>query len=181
MSKVKRGFEVVSSKSDQQINLPVRQTKNAAGYDFECAEDFILPSIWKLNFIKIFRLLHHEKEINMTDLIQANKILKPLLVPTGIKAYMQSNEFLLLANRSSNPLKRRLVLPNGVGIVDADYYNNSGNEGEIFFQLLNFGVTDVHIKKGERIGQGIFVPFLTTDNETLPQNERSGGFGSTKK
>lgn len=181
MSKVKRGFEVVSSKSDQQINLPVRQTKNAAGYDFECAEDFILPSIWKLNFIKIFRLLHQEKEITTTDLMQANKILKPLLVPTGIKAYMQANEFLLLANRSSNPLKRRLVLPNGVGIVDADYYNNSGNEGEIFFQLLNFGVTDVHIKKGERIGQGIFVPFLTTDNETLPQNERSGGFGSTKK
>ncbi|WP_137597906.1 dUTP diphosphatase [Paucilactobacillus kaifaensis] len=176
-----RGFEVVSKKVDQQINLPLRQTKNAAGYDFECAEDFVLPSIWKLNFIKIFKLLHQKKAISEEELLQADEVLKPLLVPTGIKAYMQPNEFLLLANRSSNPLKRRLVLPNGVGVVDADYYNNSGNEGEIFFQLLNFGVTDVHIKKGERIGQGIFVPFLITDNETLPQNERSGGFGSTKK
>lgn len=178
---MKRGFEVVSTKADQQINLPLRQTKNAAGYDFECAEDFILPSIWQLNFVKIFKLLHHEKQIDAADLQQANEVLKPLLVPTGIKAYMQPNEFLLLANRSSNPLKRRLVLPNGVGVVDADYYNNSGNEGEIFFQLINFGVTGVRIKKGERIGQGIFVPFLTTDNETQPQKERSGGFGSTKK
>ncbi|BAP85014.1 dUTP diphosphatase [Paucilactobacillus hokkaidonensis JCM 18461] len=176
-----RGFEVVSAKSEQQINLPMRQTKSAAGYDFECSEDFVLPSIWKYKFVKIFKLLHKKNEVSDMEFQEANAVLKPFLVPTGIKAYMQPNEFLLLANRSSNPLKRRLVLPNGVGIVDADYYNNSGNEGEIFFQLLNFGVTDVKIKKGERIGQGIFVPYLTTDTETVPSKKRSGGFGSTKK
>ena len=60
---------------------------------------------------------------------------------------MQDNEFLLLANRSSGPLKRRLILPNGVGIVDADYYDNDSNEGEIFFQLINYGLTDYHIKR----------------------------------
>ncbi|KIS03792.1 dCTP deaminase/dUTPase family protein [Paucilactobacillus wasatchensis] len=178
---MKRGFEIITAKQDLQINLPKRQTKNAAGYDFECAEDFILPSIWKLNFIKIFKLLHQTKEITVTDYQQANAVLKPLLVPTGIKAYMQPDEFLLLANRSSNPLKRRLVLPNGVGVVDADYYNNDSNEGEIFFQLLNFGVTDVSIKKGERIGQGIFMPYLVADDEQAPKNKRNGGFGSTKK
>ncbi len=51
-------------------------------------------------------------------------------------------------------------MPNSVGIVDADYYNNDANEGEIFFQFINFGIKDVHIKKGERIGQGIFVTLL---------------------
>lgn len=60
---------------------------------------------------------------------------------------MQPDEFLMLANRSSNPLKHGLILPNGVGIVDADYYGNDNNEGEIFFQLVNFGLTDKVIKK----------------------------------
>lgn len=176
-----RGFEIVSSKQNEGLNAPKRQTKQAAGYDFECAEDFTLPSIWKFNFVKIIKGLLHHEELSDEDYLDADKVLKPFLVPTGIKAYMGKNEFLMLANRSSNPLKRRLVLPNGVGIVDADYYNNEGNEGEIFFQLLNFGVKDVVIKKGERIGQGIFMPYLLADEEDQPMSDRKGGFGSTKK
>lgn len=175
-----RGFEVVSTKANQGINLPKRQTENAAGYDFESSEDFVLPSIWKLNFIKIFRMIRKNEQLSDQDYEDANKVLKPLLVPTGIKAYMGENEFLLLANRSSGPIKRHLVLPNGVGIVDADYYNNESNEGEIFFQLLNFGVKDVVIEKGDRIGQGLFMPFLIADGETAPTATRKGGFGSTK-
>lgn len=178
---MERGFAVVSEKKDQQLNLPKRQTKQAAGYDFECSEDFVLPSIWKFNFVKIIRGLLHHEELHDEDYEAANQVLKPFLVPTGIKSYMKENEFLMLANRSSNPLKRRLVLPNGVGIVDADYYDNDSNEGEIFFQLLNFGVKDVVIKKGERIGQGIFIPYLLADNDEQPTSERKGGFGSTKK
>ena len=94
---------------------------------------------------------------------------------------MKDNEFFLLANRSSGPLKSLLILPNGVGIVDADYYDNDSNEGEIFFQLINYGLTDYQIKKGERIGQGIFMPFLVADDEKQPIARRTGGFGSTKK
>lgn len=178
---MQRGFEVVTSKQGQHLDLPKRQTKQAAGYDFECVQDFVVPSIWKLNFVKIIKGLLHHQQLTDAEYEDANQTLKPCLVPTGIKAYMPANEFLMLANRSSSPLKRRLVLPNGVGIVDADYYNNDANEGEIFFQLLNFGVRDVVIKKGERIGQGIFIPFLAADNESAPINERTGGFGSTKK
>lgn len=174
-----RGFEVVSSYTEKKINLPKRATKAAAGYDFEAAQDFVLPSIWKLNFIKIFKMIKQQTTLTAEDYQIANQTLKPLLVPTGIKAYMQDNEYLMLANRSSNPLKRGLVLPNGVGIVDADYYNNPSNEGEIFFQLVNFGVKDVTIKKGERIGQGIFMPFLTTDDPENITTTRQGGFGSS--
>lgn len=178
---MKRGFEIVTAKQDQGLHLPQRQTAQAAGYDFEAATDFTLPSIWRGNFLKVLWKLHEKRQLTADDFTAADACLKPYLVPTGIKAYMQPGEFLLLTNRSSGPLKRRLVLPNGVGIVDADYYNNAGNEGEIFFQLINYGLRDYHIKKGERIGQGIFLPYLLADGEEAPQAQRTGGFGSTKK
>ncbi|KRM00256.1 dUTP diphosphatase [Liquorilactobacillus satsumensis] len=176
---MKRGFEIVSKYESQGIHLPIRATQNAAGYDFYAAQDFIIPSIWRLNFIKLLWKMATAKEVLEDEQFAAQKDLKPFLVPTGIKAYMQPDEFLLLANRSSNPLKRSLILPNGVGIVDADYYNNADNEGEIFFQLLNFGVKELRIKKGERIGQGIFVPFLLADAEQKIVRKRTGGFGSS--
>ncbi|WP_076460715.1 dUTP diphosphatase [Limosilactobacillus caccae] len=178
---MKRGFKIISSKQDQDLHLPQRQTAGAAGYDFEASEDFVLPSIWKGNFIKALWQIHQQKQLTDGEFKAADASLKPYLVPTGIKAYMQPDEFLLLADRSSGPLKRRLVLPNGVGIVDADYYDNDSNEGEIFFQLINYGLRDYHVKKGERIGQGIFMPYLTADDEEKPQAQRTGGFGSTKK
>lgn len=178
---MKRGFEIVTKYQNDGIKLPIRMTKNAAGYDFFAREDFLIPSVWKLNFLKILQLIRKQKQYSNDELLTAKSVLKPFLVPTGIKAYMQEDEFLLLVNRSSGPLKRQLILPNGVGIVDADYYNNPSNEGELFFQLINFGITDQLIKKGERIGQGIFMPYLIADDEQSPINERTGGFGSSGK
>ncbi|MFC6180292.1 dUTP diphosphatase [Lactiplantibacillus daowaiensis] len=176
-----RGFEIVSKYADQGLHLPYRTTKQAAGYDFEAATDFTLPSIWKLNFVKILWQLRHGETSSEADLDAAAKTLKPYLVPTGIKAYMNDGEYLMIANRSSNPLKRGLILPNGVGVIDADYYDNPNNEGEIFIQLVNLGIRDVHIKKGERLGQGIFTPYLTADNEAQVTTTRTGGFGSSGK
>lgn len=178
---MKRGFKKVSRFAAQEIKLPQRATQNAAGYDFFAAEDFTLPSIWKMNFIKVLAALRKGQAVAAPDLEKAQKILKPYLVPTGIKAYMAADEYLLLADRSSAPLKRGLVLPNGVGIIDADYYDNAGNEGEIFFQLLNFSLFDQTIKQGEKIGQGIFMPYLRADDEEEPQIKRTGGFGSSGK
>ena len=48
------------------------------------------------------------------------------------------------------------------------------------FQFTNFGLTDVTIKKGERIGQGIFLPFLKADQDETSAL-RTGGFGSSNK
>ncbi|MCM0582739.1 dUTP diphosphatase [Weissella diestrammenae] len=175
-----RRFAIVTKYQDAGLHLPKRATKQAAGYDFEAAEDFILPTIWKLNFIKLLFGLFKGETMTETDYLTADQALKPLLVPTGIKAYMNHDEYLMLANRSSGPLKRRLILPNGVGVIDADYADNESNEGEIFIQLLNFGVKDVQIKKGERIGQGIFMPFLVTDDDAQDsKQDRVSGFGST--
>lgn len=163
----KRGFEVVASYKDKNIQLPKRATSQAAGYDFEAAEDVVVPSIWK-------QLLSR----TISDGDQIAKKIKPVLVPTGIKAYMAEDEYLQIANRSSNPLKRCLILTNGIGVIDSDYYNNAANEGHIFIQFTNFGLRDLTIKKGERIGQGIFLPFLKADQDEAKQI-RSGGFGSS--
>ena len=105
---------------------------------------------------------------------------QPKLVRTGIKAYMQPDEFLAMYNRSSNPIKRKLILTNGTGVVDSDYYNNADNEGEIAFQFINNGYDDIVIKKGERIGQGIFQKFLLVANEEEVDTVRKGGHGSTE-
>lgn len=155
-----RGFEVISSYKEQQVNIPQRATKGAAGYDFEAAETVVIPSIWQQQ--------------------AKGEAPKPVLVKTGIKAYMADGEYLELVSRSSNPLKRFLMLANGVGVIDSDYYNNEGNEGHIMFQFLNFGYEEMVVEKGERIGQGIFKPFLLADEDTV-ENERTGGFGSSGK
>lgn len=179
---MKRGFEIVSKYAKKELTLPYRTTTNAAGYDFESAEDIVIPSIWKLNFLKVLWAIKHEKDVSEASIDKAKKVLKPFLIPTGIKAYMQPNEVLIIANRSSNPLKRGLVIPNGIGVIDSDYYNNSGNEGEIFVQILNFGISDMTVKKGERIAQGIFMPYLLADQDDQQQKQtRNGGFGSSGK
>lgn len=154
----KRGFEIIKEYQNQGINLPQRATKGAAGYDFEAAETVVVPSIWQRQ--------------------QKGEAPKPTLVKTGVKAYMADTEYLELVSRSSNPLKRFLLLANGVGVIDSDYYNNSGNEGHIMFQFLNFGYEDVIIEKGERVGQGIFKSFLLVDNDQA-ETQRMGGFGSS--
>ena len=150
----KRGFEIAKGFENSNINLPVRSTKNSAGYDVEAAEDCIIPAFKPGQ--------------------------NPTLVKTGIKAYMESDEVLILANRSSNPGKKGLILANSIGVVDSDYYENPDNDGHIMYAFFNFKAEDVEIKKGERIGQAIFQKYLVTDND-IAQGERTGGFGSTNK
>lgn len=176
-----RGFEVVSKYQDQNIAMPKRQTLASAGYDLAAAEDVVIPSIWRLNFVRIFRLIRNGHQLYEQDYEEAEQVLKPFLIPTGVKAYMPENEFLLLANRSSNTFKRNLCLPNGIGVVDADYYNNPANEGELFAQIINYGVRPIKILKGQRIAQGIFMQYQKIDGD-LPVNQpRINGFGSTNK
>ena len=103
---------------------------------------------------------------------------KPTLVSTGMKCKLDPGTYLELSVRSSCPLKYWLILANSVGIIDADYYNNPDNEGEIFFQMINLSPYDIQLKKGDIIGQGIIKPYLTTENDSA-NGQRMGGFGST--
>lgn len=138
---------------ENDIKLPERSTLNSAGYDFFAIEDIL--------FIpkKLTRVM------------------------TGVKCELMPDMILMLANRSSNPSKKGLVLANGVGIIDADYYNNPDNDGEIGFEFYNMSDETVEIKKGEKIGQGIILHFIKTEDDYVsnPYGTRLGGFGSTGK
>lgn len=150
----KRGFEIAKGFENAGINMPIRKTKYSAGYDVEAAEDCVIPTF--------------------------SRGQKPTLVKTGIKAYMEDDEMLLLYNRSSNPGKKGLVLANSVGVVDKDYYGNLDNDGAIMFAFFNIKDEDIEIKKGDIIGQAIFQKYLITDDD-IATGDRVGGFGSTSK
>jgi dUTP pyrophosphatase len=109
--------------------------------------------------------------------IPPNKI---QLIWTNIKAEFNSDEVLMLFVTSKIG-KNGVMMANGTGIIDADYYSNKNNDGNIGFLLYNFGTSDYKINKGDKIGQGIFMKFLTIDNEEEIHETRIGGFGSTIK
>ena len=99
------------------------------------------------------------------------------LIFTDICAKMYYDNVLMLYVRSSMG-KHPIVLANGTGIIDSDYYGNEDNFGNIGFRLLNLGDTPYEIKIGDRIGQGIFVKYGTVKNDNAT-GERKSGFGST--
>ena len=147
-----RGFEKIAKYAAVDFKMPERKTQKSAGYDFCLPEDVVLEP-GKLQ-----------------------------LVPTGVKAYMQDNEYLGMHIRSSMAVKRHLMLVNNVGIIDADYYNNADNEGHIMLALLNTGDEALSLPKGECVAQGIFYNYLVADGDADSEKAvRGGGFGSTSK
>lgn len=147
---MKRIFEYVERMTNKDFDLPKRSTANSAGYDFFNPEQVEIEP-GKITYVK-----------------------------TGVKAQMFRNEVLILANRSSNAKKKGVVMANGIGVVDADYYGNDDNDGEIAFAFMNITNEPVVFEKGEKLGQGLFFEYLTTENDKAI-GERKGGFGSTGK
>lgn len=131
--------------------LPTRNDKGSAGYDFYTPIDLVIEPGEKIIF------------------------------KTNIKAQMEQDEMLMLHVRSSIGIKRHLILSNCTGIIDSTYYNNADNEGNIMGALYNYGNTTQTIKAGERVMQGIFVKYLTTDDDKPVNENRIGGVGSSGK
>ena len=152
-TELETGFYLISKYKDQKDLLPIKTTRLSAGYDFKAAEDIVIPAF--------------------------QPGVKPVMVPTGVKCKLSPNQVLLCFNRSSNPLKRNLVLANGVGVIDADYFNNSNNEGHIAGIFYNFGSTSYTIKRGDRIMQGVVVDYQNLAKASIANTNRTGGFGST--
>lgn len=179
-------FELVTQYQEQKDLLPKRATIDSAGYDFKAAEDILIPAYFKpegkgYNFLNNELLLSNNPEpYTLNEISAMTKMhgIKPTLVPTGIKAYIPREMYLQIQVRSSLPLKHWLIQANAPGIIDSDYYNNPDNEGHIFFQLINLSPRDIVIQRGERIGQGIFLPYYTLSGDFV-HNQRTGGFGST--
>ncbi len=160
----KRGFEKISKEQFEkdfnnhenlnalynQIKLPFRKTIGSAGYDFFAVTDYII------------------------------KKGQTIIMPTGIKAYMESDEWLAIYIRSSFGFKYNIRLMNQVGIIDSDYYDNKDNEGHIYIALENQGSMDKQIFKGESFAQGVFSKYLVAENDRAT-NIRDGGIGSTDR
>ena len=146
-----RGFELIEGMNGE---LPIKATIHSAGVDFIASADIRIPA---------FRFKG-----------------EATLVPTGVKAFMQKDEYLQIFARSSIPVNLGLIMSNGVGIVDADYYNNPKNEGHIMIEFTNLTNKHITIEKGTRIAQGIFNKVLpVTHGVRLKNDTRNGGFGST--
>lgn len=155
-----RGFEKINLEeyikhatdlAYEDLVLPKRGTAKSAGYDIVSTKTFTLAP---------------------------NEI---IIVPTGIKSYMQSDEYLGIQVRSGVGFKYQVCLVNTEGIIDADYYNNEDNEGHIMLKLINRGNKDWEVKAGDRIVQAIFRKYLLVDEDDFIGETRIGGIHSTGK
>ena len=131
--------------------LPKRADVGSAGYDFYTPVDIML--------------LPGETKV----------------IWTNVKAFMQPNEVLLLFIRSSVGVKQNVTLANGTGVIDVSYFENKDNDGNIGIALRNNTGQAKEFKAGERIAQGIFMPYLVADEDEVMGDERKGGFGSSGK
>ena len=100
------------------------------------------------------------------------------LIPANVIIETPENYMLQVASRGSTPRKKGLMMPHGVGIVDSDF---RGPEDEIQIQMYNFTQTEVLVRRGEKIAQGIFVPVevATWDEVDEMRAKTRGAFGST--
>lgn len=146
-------FEVVADKfrkyPEAIMSLPKRATKKSAGYDFTSPDDFqIQPG-------------------------------ETVLIYTDIKCALGKPDIVLnLYLRSNIGVKRQLMIANGTGIIDADYYSNPTNDGNIIVPVYNYGTKVAFIGQGERFAQGLIMPFLKTSDDDA-SGVRTGGLGHT--
>lgn len=133
---------------DPAVPLPSYQTAGAAGFDLAASADVT---------------------------VQPGQI---VLVPTGLVIAVPAGHFLGIFARSSTPLKRGLVVANGVGVLDSDY---SGPTDELKIQLMNVTAAPVDVKRGDRLAQGVIMPFVRAEFEEIAaaSGPDRGGFGST--
>ena len=144
----KRGFKIVKDnmRKSNYVSIPKRATCNSAAYDFYCNDDYV---------------------------VKPNEIIK---IWTDVKAYMQSDEVLILNIRSS--MGGKFMLANTQGWIDSDYYENPDNDGNIGIFLKNISNEPQKLEKGSRIAQAMFTKYLIVDNDDVT-TMRVGGWGSS--
>jgi dUTP pyrophosphatase len=100
------------------------------------------------------------------------------LVPTGLVVEVPAGHFLAILARSSTPLKRGLMVANGVGVIDSDY---CGPADEVKIQVINVTDTPVRVASGDRLAQAMVLaaPRLELTEQPLAGGVSRGGFGST--
>lgn len=142
--------EVISPKINAETILPTQATSRSAGSDFRVKEDITIRS--------------GETKITFTD----------------IKCKLNPDEVLYIYIRSSVGFNQGVVLANGTGVVDSDYFGNPDNDGNIGLPLHNYSDSLVKFKSGDRVAQGVIHKIVNTSPNYVPSTKaRKGGFGST--
>jgi dUTP pyrophosphatase len=133
---------------DPTLPLPRYGTSEAAGFDLAASHDSV---------------------------VQPGQI---ALIRTGLVIEVPTGHFLGIFARSSTPLKRGLLVANGVGVVDPDY---SGPDDEVKIQVLNVTQAEVRVQRGDRLAQGIVLaaPRVTWDEVDRIRDVTRGGFVAT--
>ena len=141
-------MDVRITRLDPAVPLPEYQTSGAAGFDLASSTD-------------------------MT--VQPGEV---ALVPTGLVIEVPAGHFLGIFARSSTPLKRGLMVANGVGVVDSDY---CGATDEIRIEVLNFTAAPVAVARGDRLAQGVILAYARATWREASHDDRParGGFGGT--
>jgi dUTP pyrophosphatase len=137
------------SRLDPSVALPQYQTPGAAGFDLAASADVI---------------------------VAPGTI---ALIPTGLVIQVPAGHFLGIFARSSTPLKKGLMVANGVGVVDEDY---CGPADEVKIQVLNFTAEPVQVRRGDRIAQGLVIAVARAEWQEESGDLRRGsrgGFGAT--
>ncbi len=130
------------------VSLPRYESEGAAAFDLAAATDVTIPPG------------------------------QVVLVATGLVIEVPRGMFLGIFARSSTPVKRGLMVANGVGIVDPDY---CGPEDEVKIAVLNFTTNPVLVRAGDRIAQGVLLPATRVSWQEIDAvgTDSRGGFGST--
>ena len=138
------------------IKLPTRGTPGSAGYDFYSPISFTL----------------HRNE--------------SIVVPSFIRFVINPGEdkyFLMMVPKSGLGFRYNMTFANTVGIIDSDYFltstDDSTDEGNILIDIINGNRDEMIVDKGQKICQGIILPFTTVANDEVIQKVRNGGIGST--
>ncbi len=133
---------------DATLPLPAYGTDESAGFDLAAAHDLV---------------------------IAPGQI---ALVRTGLVIEVPSGHFLAIFARSSTPLKRGLVVANGVGVIDHDY---CGPTDEVMIQVMNVTRAAVQVTRGDRLAQAIILPAprVTWEEVSEIRETARGGFGGT--
>ena len=139
------------------VNLPMRKTDGACGYDIYAPCDMEIGLIPKKYDLGI--------------------LMEPGDIPEG--------HYALILPRSSTGDKG-LNLSNTGGVIDSDYTMDT-IKATLYMSINNAiqedGTIDftarIRFQRNDRILQMTIVPFATIPTETPPKEKRKGGYGST--
>lgn len=116
--------------------------------------------------------------------IRADRVVQPnspMILPTNVIVEVPKGYMLAVMSRSSMVKKTGLIVPHGLGVLDQDYH---GPEDEAMLLVYNPTDKPIEVKRGDRLGQGVFVRVDIAEWEEVDDNlkeESRGGYGSTDK